>query len=396
MQTTWVPGADASGYGADNLPYGVFAPPGSPPRVGVRVGEWVLDLAGALGDPAFDAPTLSPFMARGSTAWRATRAKVSGMLGAEKGRAAAEPHLVPLSRVELLQPFDVADYVVFQGAAEHAACEYSLLRPGAALPEAWYLQPAGRHGRAGAVAVSGTGIRRPVGQLAAPGEDPVLGCSEWVDVEAQLGFVVGVPTSPGRTVPVGDFAEHVFGVVLVQDWSARDIEEWESAPLGPLAGASFAASVSPWVVPTDALGAARFSGREQAPEPMAHLRRAADWGLRIGLEFAVNGGIVSRPPGALLYWTPDQLLAHLTGNGAALRTGDLFTSGAVSGGEPGEGGSLLELTAGGKEPLRLADGSVRSSIADGDRVDVGAWARGMGGGLIRLGEVGAPLRPAAG
>ncbi|MFD0777063.1 fumarylacetoacetase, partial [Streptomonospora algeriensis] len=152
MRTTWVPGADEAGYGADSLPYGVFVRDGAAPRVGVRIGPWVLDLVGALGGPEFEAPSLNRFMARGSTAWRATRAKVSGMLAAEKGRAAAEPHLVPLSQVELLCPFEVGDHAVFQGAAEHAACVQRLLRPGTVLPERWYRQPVGRHGRAGAVA----------------------------------------------------------------------------------------------------------------------------------------------------------------------------------------------------------------------------------------------------
>ncbi|MDT0304135.1 fumarylacetoacetate hydrolase family protein [Streptomonospora wellingtoniae] len=394
MRTTWVPAADSAGYGADNLPYGVFARAGEPPRVGVRVGRWVLDLAGVLGDPVFAAPSLGPFMARGSTAWRATRAKVAGMLAADKGRAAAEPHLVPLSQVRLLCPFEAADYTVFQGSAEHAAAVQGLLRPGTSLPAPWFRQPSGRHGRAGALTACGRGVRRPGGQHAGPGgPTPQVGPSTRVDAEAHLGLVVGVPTSPGRRVPVSGFVEHVFGAVLVADFNARDVEAWEGLPLGPLTGSSFSVPVSPWVVPTDALGAARFAGRAQAPPPMPNLARVADWGLRVRFEVRLNGDVVSRPQYAAMYWTPDQLLAHLTANGAALRTGDLFTSGAVSGGVEGQRGSLLERESAGEAPVRLSGGAARSYLEDGDTVGIRAWARGMGGGPIRLGEVGATVLP---
>ncbi|MFC4560721.1 fumarylacetoacetase [Nocardiopsis mangrovi] len=395
MSTTWVPGADAAGYGADNLPYGVFSRAGSPPRVGVRVGDRVLDLAGALGDPEFSAPSLNPFMARGSTAWRATRAKVSGMLTAPGGRAGAEPHLVPLAEVELKAPFEVADYVDFYCSLDHAENVGRIFRPGGApLSPNWRHQPIGYHGRAGTVVPSGTGIVRPVGhQPPADGGVPAIGPSRRLDIEAELGFVVGTPTSLGRTVPTGDFAEHVFGVVLVNDWSARDIQRWESAPLGPFLGKSFATSVSPWVVPLDALGAARVAGRDQDPPPAPHLRRVADWGLDIAMTVRLNGEVVSRPPYAAMYWTPDQMLAHLTSNGASLRTGDLYASGTVSGPGRDERGSLLELTWDATEPLRLADGE-RGFLEDGDTVAISATARGMGGGTVALGEVTGTVRPA--
>ncbi|MFC3995351.1 fumarylacetoacetase [Nocardiopsis sediminis] len=396
MSTTWVPGADAAGYGADNLPYGVFSRAGSPPRIGVRVGDRVLDLAAALGDPEFSASSLNPFMARGSTAWRATRAKVSGMLTAPGGRASAEPHLVPLEEVELKAPFEVADYADFYCSLDHAENVGRIFRPGGApLSPNWRHQPVGYHGRAGTVVPSGTGIVRPVGHHPpAEGGEPAVGPSRRLDIEAELGFVVGTPTSLGRTVPTGDFAEHVFGVVLVNDWSARDIQRWESAPLGPFLGKSFATSVSPWVVPLDALGAARVAGREQDPPPAPHLRRVADWGLDIAMTVRVNGEVVSRPPYASMYWTPDQMLAHLTSNGASLRTGDLYASGTVSGPGRDERGSLLELTWDATEPLRLAGGGERGYLEDGDTVAISATARGMGGGTVALGEVTGTVRPA--
>lgn len=396
MTDSWVPGADESGFGADNLPYGVFSREGAAPRVGVRIGDHVLDLAGLLGNREFFADSLNPFMARGATAWRATRAKIAGMLVEEGGRPAAEPHLVPLAEVALLPPFRVADYVDFYCSLEHATNVGKIFRPDEEpLKPNWRHLPVGYHGRAGTVVPSGTGIVRPAGQRrSADGGEPVFGPTTRLDIEAELGFVVGVRTPLGRPVPITDFAEHVFGVVLVNDWSARDIQAWEYAPLGPFLGKSFATSVSQWVVPLDALGAARIAGREQEPEPLAHLRRVADWGLDIALEIRINGDVVSRPPFAAMYWTADQMLTHLTSNGAALRTGDLYASGTVSGERPDQRGSLLELTWGGAEPLRLGDGSTRTFLHDGDTVTITATARGMAGRTIDLGEVTGTVNPA--
>ncbi|GAA3725649.1 fumarylacetoacetase [Salinactinospora qingdaonensis] len=394
---SWLPGADESGFGADNLPYGIFSRPGDAPRVGVRIGDFVLDLAAALGDPEFFASSLIPFMARGSTAWRATRAKVGGMLTAGAPQATVRPHLLPLDSVTLWAPFEVADYIDFSCSLEHATNLGQILRPDSAgLPANWRHLPVAHHGRSGTVVASGTEVTRPYGQLRAPGETyPRFGPSTSLDLGAALGFVVGAPTPLGRPVPVSEFAEHVFGVVLVNDWRAHDVQAWESGPLGPFLATSFATSISPWVVPLDALGAARFAGRQQAPLPMPHLRRVADWGLDIALEVRLNGEVVSRPPYAAVYWTPDQMLAHLTSNGAALRSGDLYASGTVSGARPDQRGSLLELSWGGAEPVGLTDGSTRSFLADGDTVTLSGWARGMAGGAISLGEVVGTVRAVA-
>lgn len=394
MTTTWVPGAAESGFGADNLPYGVFAWGGAEPRVGVRIGDHVLDLAGALGDPEFFADSLNPFMARGSTAWRSTRSKAAGMLADDATRSRAEPHLVPLDEVRLLPPFSVGDYVDFYSSLEHATNVGRLFRPNEEpLQPNWRHLPVAYHGRAGTVVPSGTEIVRPWGQFRGDSAEPVFGPSARLDIEAELGFVVGTGTSLGRPVPVGAFAEHVFGVVLANDWSARDIQSWESVPLGPFQGKSFATSISPWVVPLDALGAVRFAGREQVPAPLPHLSRSADWGLDLALEVRVNGEVVSRPPYAAMYWTPDQMLAHLTCNGASLRTGDLYASGTVSGARPDQRGSLLELTWNGTKPISVA-GESRSFLLDGDTVAITATARGMGGGTIDLGEVRGTVVPA--
>jgi fumarylacetoacetase len=253
-----------------------------------------------------------------------------------------------------------------------------IFRPDApALPPAWKHLPIGYHGRAGTVAVSGTPVVRPSGVLG-PGR---YGPTGRLDIEAEVGFVVGTPSRLGQPVAAADWRRHVFGVVLVNDWSARDIQSFETRPLGPFLGKSFLTSVSPWVVPLAALEPAFVDPPAQDPRPLDHLRPAGP-ALDLTLEVRLNGHLVSRPPAAALYWTAAQQLAHLTANGASLRTGDLFASGTVSGDGADQLGSLLELTRGGQDPLRLPDGSTRAYLEDGDTVTISATA-----GDISLGEV---------
>ena len=215
-----------------------------------------------------------------------------------------------------------------------------------------------------------------------------------LDIEAEVGFVVGVPSPQGTPVPTKDFRQHVFGVCLVNDWSARDLQAWEYVPLGPFLGKSFATSVSPWIVPLDALLDARVPGPVQDPAVLPYLGRTADWGLDLELEVSWNGTVVSRPPFAGMYWTPDQQLAHLTVNGASLRTGDLYASGTVSGPERDQRGSFLELSWNGSEPVTLDDGVTRTFLEDGDVVSVQAWAPGAEGTRIGFGEVTGRVRAA--
>ena len=209
-----------------------------------------------------------------------------------------------------------------------------------------------------------------------------------------MGFVVGAGSPLGERVPVDAFEDHVFGVVLLNDWSARDIQAWEYQPLGPFLGKSFATSISPWVVPLEALEAARVAGPAQDPAPLPYLERGEPWGLDLSIEVALNGEVVSRPPFATHYWTPDQMLAHLTVNGASLRPGDLYASGTVSGPAPDQRGSLIELSWNGAEPLTLADGSKRSFLEDGDTVTISATAPAPDGGRLTLGEVTGTILPA--
>ncbi|MER7211352.1 fumarylacetoacetase [Streptosporangium sp. NPDC000239] len=375
-------------WGVEHLPYGVFSRhEGETPRVGVRYGEHVVDLAGVLHDEVFATGSLNAFMARGSAAWRDTRTVLQNKLRTDPG--AVEAHLVPLDQVRLHLPFEVADYVDFYCSLEHASNLGRMFRPNEEpLKPNWRHLPVGYHGRAGTVVVSGTPVVRPSGQRGAG----VFGPSAKLDIEAELGFVVGTPTALGERS--GRFADHVFGVTLVNDWSARDIQAWEYVPLGPFLGKSFATSVSPWITPLDALSEARTPGVTQDPEPLDYLRRDEPWGLDLTLEVALNGEVVSRPPYRGMYWTPDQMLAHMTVNGASLRTGDLYASGTVSGADPDQRGSLIELTWNGTEPLKLPDGSSKTFLEDGDTVTITATAPGPGGTVITLGEVSGTVLPA--
>ncbi|MFI9030650.1 fumarylacetoacetase [Streptomyces sp. NPDC053560] len=402
---SWVPVPEHSDFPVQNLPYGIFSragEPGVPPRAGVAIGAYVLDLS-RLGEAAglpyaadFAAPTLNPFMARGREAWRAVRARLTELLTDEGHRAAVEPHLIPRDTVTLHLPFEVADYVDFYASEHHASNVGQVFRPGQPpLTPNWKHLPIGYHGRAGTVVVSGTPVVRPCGQRKAPdAAAPSFGPSVRLDIEAEVGFVVGTPSGLGTPVSVADFADHVFGVVLVNDWSARDIQAWEYVPLGPFLGKSFATSVSPWVVPLDALAAARVAPPAQDPEPLPYLREDEPWGLDLAMEVECNGTVLSRPPFRTMYWTAAQMLAHMTVNGASLRTGDFYASGTVSGPAADERGSFLELGWNGTEPVKLADGSTRAYLQDGDTVTLRATAPGPDGVRIGFGEVSGVVEPA--
>ena len=381
-----------SWYGPSNLPYGVFSTSGGPRRIGARLGAAVVDLARAEEDGllraggALRAPDLNVLMGQGRRRWTAVRAQIVDLVAG----GVDERLLVPLDDVELHLPFRVADYVDFYSSEHHPANVGRILRPGQPpLPPNWRHLPIGYHGRAGTVVVSGTPVVRPAGQyVESPGAAPVFGPSTRLDIEAEVGYVVGTPSPrPGVPVPAGDLAEHVFGVVLVNDWSARDIQAWESQPLGPFLGKSFATSVSAWVTPLDALADAWVPAAVQDPPVLPYLRTDPHRGLDLRLAVDWNGTRVSAPPSAAMYWTPAQQLAHLTVNGAALRTGDLFASGTVSGPARDQVGSFFELTRGGAEPVRLADGSDRTFLADGDTVTITGTAPGPDGHPIALGEV---------
>jgi fumarylacetoacetase len=331
-------------FGLDNLPYGVFTLETGPRRIGVRLGDAVLDLTHLGG--VFQQPTLNPLMSLGRPRWAELRAAIV--------ETAPDLPRIPLDTVRLHLPFDVADYTDFYSSEHHATNVSRILRPAnPGLPPAWKRLPIGYHGRSATVVVSGTPVERPHGQL---GVD-VFGPSERLDIEAEVGFVVG---TPGRRIATGDFAEHVF------------------------LSKSFATSVSPWVVPLAAF--ASLAAPAQDPRPQPYLLPPGP-ALDVELRVEWNDTEVSNPPYAQMYWTAAQQLAHLTVNGAAVRTGDLYASGTVSGPAREQAGSFLELTSNGEQPVKLADGAERAFLLDGDTVTISATAAGASGARIGLGEV---------
>jgi len=400
----WLDLPDDHGFGLHALPYGSVSTAGGPRRVGVAVGDRVLDLTAAaqqlLPERAalFAAGTLDGLLAAGPGVWREVRSAVTGWLQDDGARDVLAPLLHRAPDVAMHLPFTVADYVDFYASEHHATNVGRMFRPDSeALTPNWKHLPLGYHGRAGTVVVSGTPVARPSGQRRTPEGEVVFGPSVRLDLEAELGFVVGVPSSLGTPVPLAAFEDHVFGVCLVDDWSARDLQAWEYVPLGPFLGKSFATSVGPWVVPLAALSAARVPPPARDPRPLPYLDDTGQdpWGLDVSLEVRLNGQLLSRPPFRTMYWTAAQQLAHLTVNGASIRTGDLFASGTISGPERDQCGSLLELSWGGQEPVRLPDGSTRTFLEDGDEVVITATAPGPGGTTISLGEVRGRISPAA-
>jgi fumarylacetoacetase len=409
--STWLDLPEDHPFGIANLPYGVFSTEATSPRVGVRIGDWVLD-AGAVAQIGKDAvgvgdgpdlaaawanPSLNPFLELGRSAWAVARAWLTEILTDPVHEQGVRPHLVRLADATLHLPVEVADYVDFYASEQHATNLGRIFRPDTpALTPNWKHLPIGYHGRSGTVVVTGTDVVRPSGQRKAPADPaPSFGPSTRLDIEAELGFVVGASTRIGERVSVEDADEHLFGVVLLNDWSARDVQAWEYVPLGPFLGKSFATSISGWVVTMDALAAARVPVPGQDPQPLPYLRgRDAAYGLDVSLEVELNGEVVSRPQYRDMYWSPAQMLAHTTVNGASVRSGDLFGSGTISGPDPASRGSFIEMSWNGTEPVVLADGSSRSYLEDGDTVVLRATAPGVDGTRIGFGEVSGRILPA--
>jgi fumarylacetoacetase len=391
--TTWTEPAGDHPFGVHNLPLCATRDG----WVGVRAGDLILNLGAAeeaglldAGGAFTRAATLNRFLAAGRPTWTRIREQLTDLCAGPR-LAGHGAMLHPVAGTALALPFEVADYVDFYSSEHHADNLSRLFRPDAPelLPN-WKELPVGYHGRAGTVVISGTDIPRPHGQRKTPDEDrPSYGPSRRLDVEAELGFVVGAPS----TGPIGvdDFREHVFGAVLVNDWSARDIQAWEYQPLGPFLGKSFATSISPWVVPLDALEPARTAAPVQDPPVLPYLHEAERYSYDIRFEVFWNGTLVSEPPYAGIYWTPAQQLAHLTANGAWARTGDLYASGTISGPAPQQTGSFIERTWNGAQPVRLEDGSTRSFLLDGDTVTISATALcpsgPAGAAMVGFGEV---------
>ena len=425
-RASWLPVTDGRGLAA--LPYGVVRPrPGTAaaaaddaPRVAVRLGEACVDLAAladaglldvvdGLHDPAgrTRTDTLRPLLALPRPAWTGLRARLQDLLAHDGDGALRDDTdltgraVLPLADVQELLPVVPGDYVDFYSSLEHATNVGRLFRPdGDPLLPSWRWLPIGYHGRSAGVVVSGTDVRRPSGQRR-PGEDgrPPFGPSTRLDVELELGWFTTDGPADGSPVPGEDTWDLVRGVVLVNDWSARDVQAWEYQPLGPFLGKAFATSVSAWVLPVEALDGARVAQREQDPAPLAHLAagEADVWDLALEVELTPAGGepsVVSRTSSRHLYWSVRQQMAHATSGGAVVRAGDLWASGTVSGPEPGSEGSLLELTRGGAEPLNLGGGVTRTFLADGDTVVLRGAAE-VAGERVALGDVVGTVVPGA-
>ena len=413
---SWVEVETGSHFPIQNLPFGICRPrTGGELRVCSAIGELVIDLAaldeaGALngtpvaGAEVFHEPTLNAFMALGREAWSATRQALSRMLRDDNGelRDNAELRglaLLPAHEVELQLPVDVGDYTDFYSSREHATNVGTMFR-GAnnALMPNWLHLPVGYHGRSSSIVVSGAPVRRPQGQTRPDDEQPpVFGASRMVDFELEMGFFVGPGNGLGEPVPVGEAEDHIFGMVLVNDWSARDIQKWEYQPLGPFLAKNFATTISPWVVTLDALEPFRCAGPGQEPQPLPYLQ-GSDGAFDIALEvwLAPDGGSATRICESnfrYLYWSMAQQLAHHTVGGCNLRTGDLLASGTVSGPTDDSRGSLLELAWRGEKPLGLGSGEQRSSVQDGDTVTLTGWCQGDGY-RVGFGECSGKLLPA--
>lgn len=386
-----------------NLPYGIFSSPnGATPRVGVAIGDWVLDLtvledAGIFSSlwlrekSLFSQASLNPFMALGRTIWQPTRQAIQNLLRADTPNTQDRLHLIQralhsMADVTLHLPVQIGDYTDFYSSREHATNVGIMFRgkENALMPN-WLHLPVAYHGRSSSVVISGTEIVRPKGQIKpTDSPTPIFAPTRLLDFELEMGFFIGHGNSLGEPISAQKAEEHIFGFVLVNDWSARDIQQWEYQPLGPFLSKNFATSISPWVVTLEALEPFRTAGPTQEPEPLPYLQTAGNHTFDIHLEVHLQTAqmvqpiSISRSNYRHLYWNMCQQLAHHSVTGCNLRTGDLLASGTISGPTPDSLGCLLELTGRGSQPLSLPNGETRSFLQDGDRLSLTGWGQGDG------------------
>ncbi len=387
---SWIPVSRESDFPIQNLPYGCFLRDGER-RLGVAIGDHILDLR-ALAEAGFVdgvcdaallvAASLNPLLAAGRPVWRALRERLFDLLrdggdGALRARAATS-FFVSRRNTQLVMPMEIGDYVDFYSSLEHATNLGKIFRPDAEpLMPNWRWMPIGYHGRAGTVVIDGTPVHRPSGQRMVPGTGaPTFGPSRLLDIEVEVGFITGGTTNAlGTAITTGEAREHIFGLCIVNDWSARDIQAWEYQPLGPFLGKSFATTISPWIVTLDALEPFRLVGPTQEPAPLAYLRTNDAWNYAIALDVDLSTAKgakarISQTNYRWMYWNAAQQLAHATVNGATARPGDLFASGTISGPSPESRGSLIELSWRGRDVIEIADGVTRTFLEDGDIVEI--------------------------
>jgi fumarylacetoacetase len=412
---SFIPVDPASDFPIQNLPYGVFsAKDGSAPRVGVAIGDYVLDLWELEQDGRLDvsdlgvfaAPMLNPFMALGPQVWSRTRARISKLLRHDNPELRDNPTLrkralVPLANAKLHLPISVAGYTDFYSSKEHATNVGVMFRgKDNALQPNWLHMPIGYNGRASTVVVSGTKVRRPRGQLKPPNaEHPSFGACKRLDFELEMGVVIGQPSPMGEMLTERQAEDMIFGFVMLNDWSARDIQQWEYVPLGPFQAKAFATSISPWIVTREALEPFRVHGPAQDPTPLPYLRQVQpnnfDLQLDVGLRAAqMNEPMrICRTNYKYMYWSSVQQLVHHASSGCAMNVGDLLGSGTISGPEKHERGSLLEISWNGTEPVELSDGVKRTFLEDGDSLVMRGWCQGDGY-RVGFGEVEGTIMPA--
>ena len=397
---SWVETANQpdTDFPIQNLPFASFREPGGErTRVGVAIGDRILDATAA-----FQIASMQALMAMPRSARRELRARISEFLSTYS--QGAERYLIPLAGVELMLPCEIGDYTDFYASIHHATNVGRMFRPDNPLLPNYKWLPVAYHGRASSVVVSGSPIRRPWGQIAGdPAGPPVYAPSRRLDYEVELGAFLGPGNGMGQAVPISQAEEHLAGVCLLNDWSARDIQTWEYQPLGPFLAKNFGTSVSPWIITMDALEPFRCAAPprpESDPQPLPHLRAPGDAAFHITLEVWLRSArmqdpmLVSRADFSSMYWTLAQMVAHHASNGCPLRPGDLIGSGTVSGPEKQNRGCLLEMTWRGTEPLQLPTGETRSFLEDGDEVILRGWCEAPEFRRIGLGECRSVILPA--
>ncbi|NUH66591.1 fumarylacetoacetase [Sulfitobacter sp. S0837] len=411
LMTSWVESANSAStdFPLNNLPYGVFSTNRLEARCGVAVGDQILDIAALEEDglitlaeePVFDVPYWNDVMELGPDAWTVLRTRLIDLLSTDApDQASVAPHLVPMAEARLHMPMVVSEYTDFYAGKHHATNVGTMFRGAEnALPPNWLHIPIGYNGRASTVVVSGTDITRPNGQLKAPDADaPHFRPCQKLDIELEMGAIVGTSTEMGQPIDIEEADEMIFGYVLLNDWSARDIQAWEYQPLGPFQAKAFATSISPWIVTRAALEPFRTSTPEREKELLPYLRESKPglYDIDLSVLLQPEGGEaeeIARTNYREMYYSAAQQLTHHASSGCAMNAGDLLGSGTISGPEKSQRGSLLELSWGGKEPITLADGSTRSFVEDGDTLTLTGHAQGDGF-RVGFGSCSGKIRPA--
>ncbi len=411
LMTSWVESANSAetDFPLNNLPYGVFTTNRLEARCGVAIGDQIVDMAALeeeglitlAEEPVFDVPYWNDVMDLGPAAWASLRSRLIELLSADApDQAAVAPHLVPMTEAQLHMPMMVSEYTDFYAGKHHATNVGTMFRGAEnALPPNWLHIPIGYNGRASTVVVSGTEITRPNGQLKAPdAEAPHFGPCQRLDIELEMGAIVGTSTEMGQPITIDQADEMIFGYVLLNDWSARDIQAWEYQPLGPFQAKAFATSISPWIVTRDALEPFRTSTPEREKDLLPYLRESKPglYDIELSVILQPEGGEaeeIARTNYREMYYSAAQQLTHHASSGCAMNAGDLLGSGTISGPEKSQRGSLLELSWGGKEPITLADGSSRSFVEDGDTLTLTGHAQGDGF-RVGFGSCTGKIRPA--